>query len=174
MEENETNTNELERRAFLQRAAAVAAVAAWAPPTVQSLMSPAFATGTGRCPPGRLVRFKYDVDSGMFDTGSSLGTGCLPDGYDTADITVNSSGQFTIDGVVKQITVTISADGFTAQVTIPAGSQIEDLQAKGGNTNPSNPGKIGECDDFDSLSGSTATVTLEEKEISFVAGVLCV
>jgi hypothetical protein len=167
--ENETNAG-MERRSFLQRATLVAGATVWATPTVQSLMSPAFATGTGACPPGHLVRFKYDVDEMKFDSGNPQGGGadwCLPEGYGDATVSVGPTGLFTIDGVPHQITVTISPDGKTATVTIPPGCRIEDLQAKAGSM------RNGECDEMDAVNGSTATVTLEDKEISFVAGVVC-
>jgi hypothetical protein len=162
--------NRLDRRGYLQRAALVAGATAWATPTVQSLMSPAFATGTGVCPPGRMIRFKYDVENGVFDSGGATGGGaswCLPDGYADADISVNSVGCFTLDGMTKCISVVVAPDQMSATVTVPPGCLIEDLQAKAGNTSN------GECDDAEANTGTTATVTLEEKEISFVAGVLC-
>lgn len=160
----------LERRTFVRRAAVVAGATVWATPTVQSLVAPAFATGTGVCPPGHLIRFKYDVDNRTFDSGDASGGGaswCLPDQYGDADLAVDSSGCFVLDGVTKCITVTISADGMSAVVTVPNGCRIEDLQAKAGAEHN------GECDDAEAISGTQATVTLEEKEISFVAGVIC-
>ncbi len=164
----------LERRTFLKRAAVVGGATLWAAPTMQSMLTPAFATGTGRCPEGRMVRFKYDVDSNSFDSGNANGGGaawCLPDGYADADVAVNGAGNvgyFTVGGVSMSITVTISADGKSAQVTVPNGAAIEDLQAKAGASHN------GECDDFDYRTGDTAVVALEKKRISFVAGVLCV
>lgn len=169
MEEEETSQG-LERRTFLKRSAIVAGATVWATPTVQSLMSPAFATGTGQCPPGKLVRFKYDAGGG-FDSGVPQGGGaswCLPTGYADADIAAEGDGCFMIDNQSMCITVTISSDGKTATVTIPEGTQIEDLHAKAGS--PVN----GECDDMDVMTGTTATVTLEHRRISFVAGVICV
>ncbi|MPZ93380.1 MAG: twin-arginine translocation signal domain-containing protein [Propionibacteriales bacterium] len=162
-----------ERRTFLKRAAIVGGATVWAAPTVQSLMSPAFATGTGPCPPGRLVRFKYDVDTNRFDSGDAGGGGsswCLPDGYADADVSVSGEGNvgcYTVDGVTQCISVSVSEDGKTAQVVLPDGTRIEDLQAKAGNSTN------GECDDFDYQTGSTAVVTLDDKSISFVAGVIC-
>jgi hypothetical protein len=168
MENQETGG--VERRTVL-RAAAVGTTL-WAAPTVQSLMSPAFAVGTGLCPPGHLVRFKYDVDENRFDSGSGSGVAwCLPDNWGDADVSASGAGNigsFVVDGVAKSITVTISADGKTAQVTLPPGARVEDLQAKAGSQSN------GECDDFDYQSGATAVVTLEQKRISFVAGVVCV
>ncbi|HET7325910.1 MAG TPA: hypothetical protein VFJ14_01350 [Nocardioidaceae bacterium] len=164
----------MERRAFLQRAAIVGGATLWAAPTVQSIMTPAFAVGTGLCPPGHLVRFKYDVDENRFDSGDAIGGGanwCLPDGYADADVRVDGPGNvgtFAVGGVAKSITVMIAADGKTASITIPPGSRIEDLQAKAGNRTK------GECDDFDYQTGNTAVVELEDKDISFVAGVICV
>lgn len=164
----------MERRKFLQRAAIVSGATLWAAPTVQSIVAPAFAVGTGLCPPGRLVRFKYDVDNNMFDSGDANGGGaswCLPDGYADADVEVSGSGNvgtFMIGTTTYSITVTITNRGKTAYVKIPSSSRIEDLQAKAGSmTN-------GACDDFDSRDGDTATVTLGQKKISFVAGVICV
>lgn len=163
----------IQRRSFLKRAAVTGAVTVWATPTVQSLVSPAFATGTGTCPPGRLIRFKYDVDSNGFDSGATNGGGaswCLPDGYADASYAVNGAGNtvtFTLSGKQYTLSVTISADGKSAVVTLPDGAVVEDLQAKAGSVNN------GECLDFDPATGSTAEVTLLRKEISFVAGVIC-
>lgn len=160
----------LDRRTYLQRAAVVAGATVWATPTVQSLMSPAFATGTGVCPPGRLVRFKYDVDTRKFDSGDARGGGanwCLPDNYADADISVDGMGCFQIEGMTKCITVLVTPDGKSATVMIPPGCQIEDLRAKAGSK------RNGECDEAEAITANAATVTLEDKEISFVAGVLC-
>lgn len=162
--------NRLDRRGVLKRAALVAGATAWATPTVQSLTAPAFATGTGLCPPGRMIRFKYDVNEGIFDSGDASGGGatwCLPDGYADADISVTGNGCFVLDGMTKCISVVIAPDQMSATVTVPPGCLIEDLHAKAGNRSN------GECDDAEANTGTTATVTLEEKEISFVAGVLC-
>ena len=170
----ESTNGDIERRAFIKRAAVVAGATVWAAPTIQSLTAPAFATGTGTCPPGRLLRFKYDVGANAFDSGAANGGGaswCLPDGYADADVSVNGPGNtacVSVAGTSVCITVNISADGKTAKVTIPAGAAIEDLQAKAGSATN------GECDDFDYLSQNTAVVQLEDKRISFVAGVLCV
>ena len=170
----DSTNGDIERRAFMKRAALVAGATVWAAPTIQSLASPAFATGTGTCPPGRMVRFKYDVGANAFDSGAAGGGGaswCLPDGYAEADVSVNGQGNSVCVNVGGQsycITVSISADGKTAQVSIPAGASIEDLQAKAGSATN------GECDDFDYMTRNTAVVQLEDKKISFVAGVLCV
>jgi hypothetical protein len=170
----DTTNGDIERRAFIKRAALVAGATVWAAPTIQSLASPAFATGTGTCPPGRTVRFKYDVGANAFDSGAARGGGaswCLPDGYADADISVNGPGNsacVSVGGKTYCITVIISADGKSAQVTIPAGAAIEDLQAKAGSA------ANGECDDMDYMTQNTAFVQLEDKKISFVAGVLCV
>lgn len=178
--ENETVGNELmngadeagmDRRAVLRRASMLAGASVLATPTVQSIMAPAFATGTGLCPPGRLVRFKYEVrgTSGSFDSGDGTGVEwCLPDGYADADISVNSMGCFVIDGVTKCIQVIVAPDGMSATVILPPGAKVEDLNAKAGSL------KNGECNEGEATSGSTATVTLERKEISYVAGVICV
>lgn len=168
----------MDRRTYLRRAGVVAGATVWATPTVQSLMSPAFATGTGRCPEGHFFRFKYDVgtgfNNGIPDPGSQAAQ-CLPTGY--ADATpVGSDG--SIPGHTTKIVVTISPDGMSATVTIPPECRIEDLQAKAGSdnadhTDDGNPNNDPECDDAEANTGSTATVTLENKEISFVAGVIC-
>ena len=163
----------IERRSFLKRAAVVGGVAVWAPPTVQSLIAPAFATGTGTCPPGKLVRFKYDVDTNRFNSGNANGGGaswCLPDGYADAAYSVNGSGSTVTFQVGKKyytISVQVSADGKRARVNLPAGATVEDMQAKAGSA------QNGECLDFDPVSGSSATVTMVRKSISFVAGVIC-
>ena len=81
---------------------------------------------------------------------------------------LGNSACVSIGGVSYCISVTISADGKTAQVVIPPGAKIEDLQAKAGSASN------GECDDFDYQTQNTAVVSLEDKRISFVAGVLCV
>ena len=168
-----TGTDEagLDRRSVLRRASMLAGASVLATPTVQSIMAPAFATGTGLCPPGRLVRFKYDVRglSGSFDSGDGGGIEwCLPDGYADADISVNALGCFVIDGVTKCIQVIVAPDGMSATVVLPPGAKVEDLRAKAGSI------KNGECNEGEATSGSTATVTLQEKEISYVAGVICV
>ena len=174
---DDETTPGIERRSFLKRAAVVSGATVWATPTVQSLVAPAFATGTGLCPPERTVRFKYDVaedGTGRFDSGDAGGGGaswCLPDGYADAAIQVNGAGStatFTLGGVTYSITVTISNGGKTATVLLPSGAVVEDLQAKAGNE------RNGECDDLDGVTGSTATVTLEDRGISFVAGVICI
>lgn len=171
---DDETTSGMERRSFLKRAAVVSGATVWATPTVQSLVAPAFATGTGLCPPDRTVRFMYDVDNNVFDSGAATGGGagwCLPDGYADAQVAVFGPGpttSFTLGTTTYTITVVISADKMTATVQLPAGAVVEDLQAKAGN-----PAK-GECDDLDAVTATTATVTLEEKEISFVAGVLCI
>lgn len=161
----------LERRAFLQRAAVVAGATVWATPTVQSLVTPAFASGTGVCPPGRLVRFKFDVEEGRFDSGDASGNGaewCLPEEYGETDLYVDANGCIVVDGQTKCVTVTLSADQMTATVQVPDGSTIEDLHAKAGNwTN-------GECAEVDPDGATTGTVSLDTKTISFVAGVICV
>lgn len=184
MHEEERTVEGMERRSFLKRSAVVAGATVWATPTVQSLMAPAFAAGTGLCPTGRIVRFKYDVDKGVFDSGAGSGVEwCLPTGYDDPGVvSVNSSGCYALsDGTTGCITVTVSPDGKTATVTLPPGVQVEDLQAKAGaegtfpDDHPQHAGEAkGECDDMDGVTGTTATVTLEEKDISFVAGVICV
>jgi len=165
---------EIERRALLKRAALVAGATVWAAPTVQSLTAPAFATGTGTCAPGRMIRFKYDANEHRFDSGGAFGGGanwCLPDGYAEADHSVYGSGStgcVTVGGKVYCVTVSISPDGKAAQVSIPPGASIEDLQAKAGSASN------GQCGDMDYLSHNTAVVHLDSKRISFVAGVLCV
>ncbi|HET7325909.1 MAG TPA: hypothetical protein VFJ14_01345 [Nocardioidaceae bacterium] len=162
----------MERRAFLQRAAVVSGATLWAAPTVQSIMTPAFAVGSGLCPPGHLVRFKYDVSNNRFDSGSGGGVQwCLPDGYGDADVSVSGTGNsalFTVAGSTYSITVTLADGGKTAYVKIPATSRIEDLQAKAGDM------VSGACDDFESQTGDTAVVSLGRKRISFVVGVICV
>ena len=170
------------RRSFLKRAAVVTGATVWAAPTVQSLVAPAFATGTGLCPPERLVRFKYDVEENRFDSGNATGDGaswCLPDGYATAGNSLTGSGNtacITIDD--KQYCVTITMiDAKTAQVTVTGGAQIEDLDAKAGAEHTlydDNPNNDAECVDADLDGSHTATVELQRKDISFVAGVLCV
>jgi hypothetical protein len=170
------------RRAFLKRAGVVTGATVWATPTIQSLLSPAFATGTALCPPGRTVRFKYDVERNVFDSGAASGTGaswCLPEGYATAGNSLNGAGStacITVDG--KQYCVTVQMiDSKTAKVTVTGGALIEDLDAKAGAEHTlydDNPRNDAECVDADISSGNTATVELARKDISFVAGVLCV
>ena len=183
--EGQRTTDGLDRRSFLKRAAIVGGATVWAAPTVQSLMAPAFATGTAECPPDRVVRFKFDVNDsgtgGVFNSGDATGNGaewCLPTGYATAPILVVQSavpnvGTFVVDGVTYSITIVLIS-GKTAQVILPPGFRVEDLHAKAGAPGEDKWGEPkGECDDMDGVSGDTATVTLEEKGISFVAGVLC-
>lgn len=171
---DDETTSGMERRSFLKRAAVVSGATVWATPTVQSLVAPAFATGTGLCPPERTVRFKYDVDTNVFDSGSGSGGGaswCLPDGYADAQVAVSGAGPtayFQIGTSSYAITVVVSEDLKTATVHLPEGAVIEDLQAKAGS------GPDGECEDADAVTGGTAVVTLRDKEISFVTGVLCI
>ncbi|QNN52159.1 hypothetical protein [Nocardioides mesophilus] len=163
----------IERRSFLKRAAVVAGVTVWSAPTVQSLTAPAFATGTASCAPGRVIRFKYDVGTNSFDSGAAGGGGaswCLPDGYADADHSIfgsDSTGCAVVEGTSYCVTVAISADGKTAQVTVPAGAVIEGLQAKAGAS------FNGECGDMDYQTSNTAVVQIT-KQISYVAGVICV
>lgn len=171
MEQEPTSPSSgMERRAFLKRSAIVAGATVWAAPTVQSLVSPAFATGTGRCPPGHTFRFKYDVGTG-FDSGVPRGRGstwCLPEGYtDVGTRPVNPNGCFTVENDTQCVHVQITPDGKTATVTLPAGAHIEDLQAKAGSWHN------GECGDAAPVTGNTSTVTLQTKQISYVAGVFC-
>lgn len=164
----------IERRAFIKRAAVVSGATVWATPTVQSLVAPAFATGTGTCPPGRVVRFKYDVDENKFDSGDANGGGaswCLPDGYADAVhkfVGTNGLGYVTLGGTQYSVLITLSGDGKTATVKLPKGAIVEDLQAKAGSVNN------GECVDSNPVSNDTAVVTLIRKRISFVAGVICI
>lgn len=174
MEENNSHGG-MERRSFLKRAAIVGGATVWATPTVQSLVAPAFATGTGLCPPDRIWRFKYDVDNNMFDSGDASGGGanwCLPDGYadavNSVPNVVGNVASFTVDGKTYTITITL-LDDKTAQVMISGGAIVEDLVAKAGSNSN------GECDEIhEYVDPNTAVLQLQSKGISFVAGVICI
>ena len=164
---------ELERRAFIKRAGVAAGVAVWAPPTIQSLTASAFAAGTPNCPPERLIRFKYDVETGVFSSDlpaeGSEARKCLEKttGYLTAGGTINPDGTFSCG----RVTVRISDDGMTATVTVEGGTVV-DIDIKGGSTNSPN----GHCTDGEPAGdGSTAVVDVPDgmAEISFVGGVIC-
>lgn len=174
MHEEEGTVEGMERRSFLKRSAVVAGATVWATPTVQSLMAPAFAAGTGACPPANLIRFKFDITENMFDSGEAAGNTCFPDLYDQATHQINGPGptaSIIVNGVT--ITVTVTSTGemtATVSVTATGGSAtVLDLAAKGGTT---------ECDDELAspvvASGNPISVTLEERGLSYVAGTICV
>lgn len=176
MHEDEGTVEGMERRSFLKRSAIVAGATVWATPTVQSLMAPAFATGTGRCPDGALYRFKAEVDEETLQvTGYSNGVpasgseaaGCLPDGY--AEATPLDGACLPGTTMCVSVVVTGTEGNYTATVTLPDGWVIEDLDVKAGS---SNSPQVNICEDATLDGDNTASVTV--RAISFVAGVICI
>ena len=174
MHKEEGTVEGMERRSFLKRSAVVAGATVWATPTVQSLMAPAFAAGTGACPPANLIRFKYEIDENRFDSGDAGGTGCYPDLYHQATHRIDTAGNvgtIVVNGVTITVTVTSTGEHTaTVQVSASGGTAtVLDLAAKGGST---------ECDDELAspvvASGNPINVALEERGISYVAGTICV
>jgi hypothetical protein len=148
---------------------------------VQSLASPAFATGSppppnGECPPEKLIRFKWEVgkgfDSGLPKTDSEAGK-CLVqvDDYYNSGRAVDASGCFVAGSCRVCVSVTLSADGKTATVTVTGGT-INDVDIKGGSSNSPN----GHCTDGNPTGdGTTAVINVPAggAGISFVGGVIC-
>ena len=165
-----------ERRKFLKRAGVVAGSTVWAAPTIQTLASPAFATGTpavGACPPENRVRFRYEVGrgcvGGRFARNDPTGpaTQCLEevdDYYGTANA-VAANGCF--GSACVQVALTCKngqADAVTVRVT--SGGKLLDVDAKAGGPNSV------ECGDATANSDGTFTADLD-RGISWVAGVFC-
>lgn len=161
----------VDRRTLLKRSAVVGGALVWATPVVQSIASPAFASGS---PGGQEVcvnvyQFKIDGTFTSFSTGET--PGCTPTGYNPKGTNfVSSTG--VIPNQHGTISVTLSADKKTATIVIPEDCKLLDGQAKAGSPN----GGTLECEDA-VPSGTTSTsniytVTLD-REISFIAGVIC-
>jgi hypothetical protein len=180
MEENEF-LGESDRRRFLKRAGVVAGATVWATPVIQSVASPAFATGSpsGDCPPEKLIRFKFDVDGVKFDSGDAGGEAgaCLADvdGYSTAGRSFPNGSGYTscyVNGSCRVcVTISISGDKKQATVTVTGGT-IKDVDIKGGSTRSPN----GHCTDGDPMGdGSTSVINVPPggAAISFVGGVVC-
>lgn len=176
-------TTESDRRLFLKRAGVVAGTTVWATPVIQSIASPAFATGspTPECPPENYVRFKFDINDsctgGVFNSGDAGGPAadCLgqidagdPAGanyYDTTKV-VNANGCYGTACVQIALTCT-NGEADTAKVTVTNGGQLLDVNAKAAGRNNL------ECKDAQDNGDGTFTADLT-KGISFVAGVFCV
>lgn len=178
---DESSSANSDRRRFLKRAGIVAGTTVWATPVVQSLSSPAFATGSPPpCTSATLIRFKYNV-GGSFDSGQppahSTAGACTAQvtGYNSTlpGRAINSYGYFMHGSCKVKVKVTLSHDKKTATVTVTNGILI-DVDIKGGAAGKKN----GYCSPgAGAPNGGSSTITLKAPSggaaISFVAGVIC-